>query len=52
MNLNALKNTSELQSFLNGSQAVAFSLPGKKEDCYGGLSFLSFFVFIVTFVVN
>ena len=34
MNLNALKNTEELQSFLNGSQAVAFSLPGKKEERY------------------
>jgi hypothetical protein len=34
MNLNALKNTEELQSFLNGSQAVAFSLPGKKAERY------------------
>jgi len=34
MNLNALKNTEELQSFLNGSQAVAFSLPGKKSERY------------------
>jgi len=32
MNLNALKNTEKLQSFLNGSQAVAFSLPGKKRN--------------------
>jgi len=30
MNLNALKNTEELQSFLNRSQALAFSLSGKK----------------------
>ena len=34
MNLKALKNTEELQSFLEGSQAVAFSLPGKKEERY------------------
>ncbi len=34
MNLNALKNTEELQSFLEGSQVVAFSLLGKKEECY------------------
>jgi hypothetical protein len=39
MNLNALKNTEELQSFLNGSQAVAFSLPGKKEERYAFIQF-------------
>ena len=32
MNLKALKNTEELQSFLEGSQAVAFSLPGKENQ--------------------
>jgi hypothetical protein len=31
MNLNTLKNTEELQSFLNGSQAFVFSLRGKKR---------------------
>ncbi len=34
MNLKALKNTEELQTFLEGSQAVAFSLPGKKVERY------------------
>ncbi len=34
MNLKALKNTHELQTFLDGSQAVAFSVPGNKSDRY------------------
>ena len=34
MNLKDLKNTQELQTFLTGSQAVAFSLPGNKKDRY------------------
>ena len=34
MNLKDLKNTQELQTFLNGSQAVALSLPGNKKDRY------------------
>lgn len=34
MNLKDLKNTQELQTFLMGSQAVAFSLPGNKKDRY------------------
>jgi hypothetical protein len=32
MNLKDLKNTQELKTFLDGSQAVAFSLPGNKKD--------------------
>ena len=31
MNLKALKNTEELQTFLDGTQAVAFSVPGDKK---------------------
>jgi len=34
MNLNELKNTQELQTFLEGTQAVAFSLPGNKSGRY------------------
>ncbi len=34
MNFKDLKNTQELQTFLDGSQAVAFSLPGNKKDRY------------------
>ena len=34
MNLKALKNNEELQTFLEGSQAVFFSLPGKKVERY------------------
>jgi len=34
MNLNELKNTQELQTFLEGTQAVAFSLPGNKSSRY------------------
>ena len=34
MNLKDLKNTQELQTFLTGSQAVAFSLPGNIKDRY------------------
>ncbi|WP_087870413.1 hypothetical protein [Bathymodiolus platifrons methanotrophic gill symbiont] len=34
MNLKALKNTEELQTFLDGSQAVAFSIPGDKKARY------------------
>ena len=34
MNLNKLKNTQELQTFLEGTQAVAFSLPGNKSSRY------------------
>ncbi|TXK92632.1 hypothetical protein BMR10_17735, partial [Methylococcaceae bacterium CS4] len=35
MNLKALKNTEELQTFLDGTQAVAFSIPGDKKARYG-----------------
>ena len=34
MNLKDLKNTYELQTFLDGAQAVAFSMPGNKSDRY------------------
>lgn len=34
MNLNTLKNTQELQTFLDGSEAVAFSLPKDKSSRY------------------
>ncbi|WP_087871012.1 hypothetical protein [Bathymodiolus platifrons methanotrophic gill symbiont] len=34
MNIKNLKNTQELQIFLTGSQAVAFSLPGNKKYRY------------------
>jgi len=34
MNLNALRKIEELQSFLEGSQADAFSLSGEKEEHY------------------
>ena len=34
MNLKDLKNTHELQTFLDGAQAVAFSVPGNKSDRY------------------
>lgn len=34
MNLKELKNTHELQTFLDGSQAVAFSIPGNKSARY------------------
>ena len=34
MNLKDLKNTPELQTFLDGSQAVVFSVPGNKSDRY------------------
>jgi len=34
MNLNTLKNTQELQTFLDGSHAVAFSLPKDKSSRY------------------
>ena len=34
MNLKDLKNTYELQTFLDGAQAVAFSVPGNKSDRY------------------
>ena len=34
MNLKALKNTEELQTFLDGTQAVAFSVPGDKKARY------------------
>jgi hypothetical protein len=34
MNLKDLKNTQELQTFFDGSQAVVFSVPGNKSDRY------------------
>ena len=34
MNLQDLKNTQELQTFLEGAQAVAFSVPGDKSAYY------------------
>ncbi len=34
MNLKDLKNTHELQTLLDGSQAVAFSVPGNQSDRY------------------
>ena len=34
MKLKDLKNTQELQTFLEGSQSVAFSLPGNKAARY------------------
>ena len=34
MNLKDLKNTQELQTFLDGTQAVVFSVPGNKSDRY------------------
>ena len=34
MNLKDLKNTQELQTFLDGAQSVAFSVPGNKTECY------------------
>lgn len=34
MNLKDLKNTQALQTFLDGSQAVVFSVPGNKSDRY------------------
>ncbi len=30
MNLKELKNTEELQTFLDGAQAIGFSVPGNK----------------------
>ncbi len=35
MNLKELKNTEELQTFLDGAQAIAFSVPGNKTARYG-----------------
>jgi hypothetical protein len=32
MNLQALKNTEELQTFLDGAQAFTFSVPGHKTQ--------------------
>ncbi|MCF6202597.1 MAG: hypothetical protein L3J59_02865 [Methylococcaceae bacterium] len=34
MNLNLLKNTEELQTFLDGTQAILFSVPGDKAARY------------------
>jgi hypothetical protein len=34
MNLKALKNTQELQTFLDGTQTILFSLPGDKTARY------------------
>ena len=34
MNLTELKNTAELQAFMDGSQAVVFSLPNDKATRY------------------
>ncbi len=34
MNLKALKNTEELQTFLDGAQAIIFSVPGNKTARY------------------
>ena len=34
MNLKALKNTEELQTFLDGTQAIIFSVPGNKTARY------------------
>ena len=34
MNIKDLKNTQELQTFLDGAQAVAFSVPGNKTARY------------------
>ncbi len=34
MNLNVLKNTEELQTFLDGTQAIVFSVPGDKTVRY------------------
>jgi hypothetical protein len=34
MNLKALKNTQELQTFLDGAQAVIFSVPGDRTARY------------------
>jgi hypothetical protein len=34
MNLNALKNTQELQTFLDGTQAIVFSVPDDKTARY------------------
>ena len=34
MNLHKLKNTDELQQFLEGAQSIAFSLPSNKTDRY------------------
>ena len=34
MNLKALKNTQELQTFLDGAQAIVFSVPGHKTARY------------------
>ena len=34
MNLKALKNTEELQTFLDGTQAIVFSVPGNKTARY------------------
>ena len=34
MNLKALKNTQELQAFLDGAQAIVFSVPGDKTARY------------------
>ncbi len=34
MNLKALKNTQELQTFLDGAQAIVFSVPGDKTARY------------------
>ena len=38
MNLKDLKNTNELDTFLEGSQSVAFSVPGDKTARYTRLS--------------
>ncbi len=34
MNLKGLKNTQELQTFLDKSQAIVFSIPGNKKARY------------------
>jgi hypothetical protein len=34
MNLKALQNTQELQTFLDGTQAIVFSVPGDKTARY------------------
>ena len=34
MNFKNLKNTQELQNFLEGTQAIAYSVPGDKADRY------------------
>jgi hypothetical protein len=34
MNLKELKNTQELQTFLDGAQAIVFTVPGSKTARY------------------